>query len=106
MPRDQKLNLILPVACGWAQVHGDTELPALHGKRLHGLADLFAKVCRRLGACRRQGFGRSVVVCVSRDNLRAWLDDPQALKPQCNMPSLKLSDNELDALTDYLCTLK
>jgi cytochrome c oxidase subunit 2 len=46
------------------------------------------------------------VVPLTRGNLHAWLDDPQALKPQCNMPSLKLSDNELDALTDYLCTLK
>jgi cytochrome c oxidase subunit 2 len=48
----------------------------------------------------------SGVVPLTRGNLHAWLDDPQALKPQCNMPSLKLSDNELDALTDYLCTLK
>ena len=48
----------------------------------------------------------SGVVPLTRDNLRAWLDDPQSLKPQCNMPSLKLSDNELDAVTDYLCTLK
>ena len=43
---------------------------------------------------------------LNRDNLRAWLDDPQAMKPQCNMPSLKLDEGELDALTDYLLSLK
>ncbi|MFM7809361.1 MAG: c-type cytochrome, partial [Planctomycetota bacterium] len=48
----------------------------------------------------------SGVVPLTRENLRAWLDDPQALKPQCNMPSLKLEESELDAITDYLLTLK
>ncbi len=43
---------------------------------------------------------------INRQTIRAWLDDPQALKPGCNMPSLKLSDAELDAVTDYLLTLK
>ena len=43
---------------------------------------------------------------LTRENLRAWIADPQVLKPQCNMPSLKLSDEELDAVTDYLLTLK
>jgi cytochrome c oxidase subunit 2 len=48
----------------------------------------------------------SGMVPLNRDNLRAWLDDPQALKPGCNMPSLKLTGPELDALSDYLLTLK
>ena len=48
----------------------------------------------------------SGMVPLTRDNLRAWLDDPQAMKPQCNMPSLKLDEAELDAITDYLLTLK
>jgi cytochrome c oxidase subunit 2 len=43
---------------------------------------------------------------LDRDTLRAWIDDPQVLKPGCNMPSLKLSPGELDAVTDYLLTLK
>ena len=25
-------------------------------------------------------------------NLRAWIDNPQAIKPGCYMPSMKLSD--------------
>jgi cytochrome c oxidase subunit 2 len=43
---------------------------------------------------------------LDRETLRAWIDDPQSLKPGCNMPSLKLSPAELDAVTDYLLTLK
>jgi cytochrome c oxidase subunit 2 len=42
---------------------------------------------------------------LNRDNLRAWIDDPNQLKPGCNMPSLKLDPPELDAVTDYLMTL-
>ena len=43
---------------------------------------------------------------LTRANLRQWIADPQVLKPGCNMPSLQLSDTELDAVTDYLMTLK
>jgi cytochrome c oxidase subunit 2 len=43
---------------------------------------------------------------LTRENLRAWIDDPQVIKPGCNMPSLKLSPAELDAVTDYLMTLR
>jgi len=39
------------------------------------------------------------------DNLRAWVKDPQKIKPGCLMPAFGLSDNELKKLTDYLLTL-
>jgi cytochrome c oxidase subunit 2 len=39
-------------------------------------------------------------------NLRAWIADPQSVKPGCLMPSFKLSDRELDQVTAYLETLK
>ncbi len=42
---------------------------------------------------------------LNRDTLRAWLVDPQQLKPGCNMPSLQLTEPELDALVDYLLSL-
>jgi cytochrome c oxidase subunit 2 len=42
----------------------------------------------------------------TEENLRAWLVDPQNVKPGCNMPSLKLSDTQLDAVVAYLVTLK
>jgi cytochrome c oxidase subunit 2 len=38
--------------------------------------------------------------------LRAWIENPQALKPGCNMPSLQLDTQELDAVTAYLLTLR
>lgn len=38
--------------------------------------------------------------------LKAWIDNPQALKPGCNMPSLQLDPQELDAVTAYLLTLR
>jgi len=46
------------------------------------------------------------------ENLRAWLADPNAMKPMQNavngigMPNLNLTDDELDALTAYLLTLR
>jgi cytochrome c oxidase subunit 2 len=42
----------------------------------------------------------------NRQNLKAWINDPQALKPGCNMPALKLDDRELDDVVDYLMTLR
>ena len=41
-----------------------------------------------------------------RQNLKAWINDPQALKPGCNMPALKLDERELDDVVDYLMTLR
>ena len=42
----------------------------------------------------------------TRANLRAWIKEPDALKPASLMPSLGLDDRELDAVTDYLMTLR
>ncbi len=38
--------------------------------------------------------------------LRAWLHDPNALKPGALMPAMQLDDRKLDALVAYLLTLK
>jgi cytochrome c oxidase subunit II len=42
----------------------------------------------------------------THDNLRSWLKDPEAIKPGSLMPSMKLSDRDLDALTAYMETLR
>jgi cytochrome c oxidase subunit 2 len=42
----------------------------------------------------------------TRENLRAWLKDPQEIKPGSLMPDMQLSDPQLDALVAYLVTLK
>jgi cytochrome c oxidase subunit 2 len=40
------------------------------------------------------------------ENLRLWIRNPAAIKPGCLMPAMELSDQELDALTAYLQTLR
>src|SRR6266446_1131619 len=39
------------------------------------------------------------------DHLRAWLKDPQVLKPGCLMPNMKLEDKQVDEILAYLRTL-
>jgi len=40
------------------------------------------------------------------NNLKAWIDDPQAIKPGCDMPALKLDPEQIEMLVAYLATLK
>jgi len=42
----------------------------------------------------------------TRENLRLWIQNPDALKPGSLMPAMRLSDSELDALVNYLETLR
>ena len=40
------------------------------------------------------------------ENLRAWIQNPDSIKPGSLMPAMKLSPQDLDALTAYLETLR
>src|SRR5258705_3651659 len=40
------------------------------------------------------------------EQLRLWIQNPDAIKPGSRMPSMHLSDRELDAVTAYLTTLR
>lgn len=40
------------------------------------------------------------------DNLRLWLENPDAIKPGSLMPAMKLSDRDLDALVGYMESLR
>ncbi|MGH7179844.1 MAG: cytochrome c oxidase subunit II [Tepidisphaeraceae bacterium] len=42
----------------------------------------------------------------TRENLRAWIANPNHFKPGALMPGMKLSDAELDEVVDYLMTLR
>ncbi|HEY0701450.1 MAG TPA: cytochrome c oxidase subunit II [Candidatus Acidoferrales bacterium] len=42
----------------------------------------------------------------TRENLRAWIQSPDSIKPGSLMPAMKLNDHDLDALTSYLETLR
>jgi cytochrome c oxidase subunit II len=41
----------------------------------------------------------------TKENLRAWIKDPQEIKPGCLMPNMQLTDPQLDAVVRYLATL-
>lgn len=41
----------------------------------------------------------------TRENLEKWIKDPDAYKPGCLMPAMKLSDSDIDKITSYLVTL-
>jgi cytochrome c oxidase subunit II len=40
------------------------------------------------------------------DNLRLWIQNPNAIKPGSLMPAMQLSDSDLDSLLSYLETLR
>src|SRR5260370_42422612 len=40
------------------------------------------------------------------ENLRLWIENPDAIKPGSLMPAMKLSDADLEALVRYLDTLR
>jgi cytochrome c oxidase subunit 2 len=42
----------------------------------------------------------------TRDNLRLWIQNPNAIKPGSLMPTMQMTDADLDALVQYLETLR
>ncbi|HEV2714237.1 MAG TPA: cytochrome c [Terriglobales bacterium] len=40
------------------------------------------------------------------DNLRLWIQDPNAIKPGSLMPAMKLTDADVDAVVKYMETLR
>jgi len=40
------------------------------------------------------------------ENLRLWIENPDAIKPGSLMPAMKLSDSDLDALVRYMQSLR
>jgi cytochrome c oxidase subunit 2 len=41
----------------------------------------------------------------TQENLRLWIQNPDAIKPGSRMPAMNLTDKELDEVTAYLQTL-
>jgi cytochrome c oxidase subunit 2 len=48
----------------------------------------------------------SGVIPNTPENLRAWVKDPQAIKPGNLMPNMQLNARELDEVVSYLSSLK
>jgi cytochrome c oxidase subunit 2 len=42
----------------------------------------------------------------TRENLKRWIRNPEEFKPGCLMPAMNLSEQELEAVTSYLETLR
>jgi cytochrome c oxidase subunit 2 len=42
----------------------------------------------------------------NRENLRAWIQNPDSIKPGSLMPAMQLNEKDLNALTAYLLTLR
>jgi len=53
----------------------------------------------------RETIGAGVVPNTA-ENLRAWVRDPQHIKPGALMPNMQLSDGELDQMVAYLSSLR
>jgi len=80
--------------------------------------DLACMNCHAINGVSDGSFGPNLTHLMSRttigsgvaplnpQTLRSWVDDPQNLKMGCNMPSLKLEPEQLDAIVAYLLTLK
>jgi cytochrome c oxidase subunit 2 len=75
--------------------------------------------CHAVGATPADGrFGPDLTHLMSRvtiasgaaantpENLRLWIQDPNAIKPGSLMPAMKLSDSDLDAVVSYMETLR
>jgi cytochrome c oxidase subunit 2 len=75
--------------------------------------------CHAISATAAKGrFGPDLTHLMSRDTLasgaapntpeklRAWMRDPQTIKPGALMPNMQLSEKELDQIVAYLLTLK
>jgi cytochrome c oxidase subunit 2 len=46
------------------------------------------------------------IVPNNRANLRQWIQNPDFFKPGSLMPAMSLDEADLDAVTDYLMTLR
>jgi len=42
----------------------------------------------------------------NKDNLRLWIKEPDSIKPGCLMPAMQMSEQDIDAVTSYLMTLR
>jgi cytochrome c oxidase subunit 2 len=46
------------------------------------------------------------MIPLDRDNLHAWITDPQQIKSGCTMPAFGLSEKNVNLITDFLMSLK
>lgn len=85
------------VSCHQVYTEGGTRSPGVGPDLTHLLS--------------REEFAGAIIE-TTEENLRAWIDDPNAIKPMqyesngIGMPDIDLSEDEIDALVAYLMTLE
>ena len=116
------LRVIVQPQDEFAQWVATQQAPAIDDPGVRGGRELFQSVacinCHTVRGTTANGlFGPDLTHLMSRatlaagvakntpENLRAWIDDPDTLKPGARMPAMKLSRNDLDQLVTYLLTL-
>jgi cytochrome c oxidase subunit 2 len=99
------------------QQHAIEDEAALAGKRIFETTACIN--CHAIGGTVANGrYGPDLTHLMSRktlasgaaantpENLRLWIDNPEAIKPGSLMPAMKLNDADLDALVRYMATLR
>jgi len=61
-------------------------------------------VCHRAGGVGTPLAG--IAERMTREEVRTWIADPKKIKPKTAMPKFPLKPEELEAVTDYVMTLK
>jgi cytochrome c oxidase subunit 2 len=117
------LRVIVHPKDEFAQWVAMQQAPAIDDPAVRGGRELFQSVacinCHTVRGTSANGiFGPDLTHLMSRatlaagvapitpDNLRAWINNPDALKPGARMPAMKLSPDELDHIAAYLLTLR
>jgi cytochrome c oxidase subunit 2 len=75
--------------------HAINNVPSLYPQTAPDLTHVASR--QTLGGC---------IISNTPENLARWLHDPQAIKSGCRMPNLKLDDNQVADLVNYLETLQ
>jgi cytochrome c oxidase subunit 2 len=117
------LRVVVHPKDGFAQWVATQQAPAIDDPEVRGGRELFQSVacvnCHTVRGTPANGiFGPDLTHLMSRstlaagtaantpENLRAWVNNPAALKPGALMPAMQLSRADLDQLVAYLLTLR
>ena len=117
------LRVVVESPEDFAQWMAAQQQPAAVDPAVQAGRDLFMKTscvnCHRIAGTLAVGvFGPDLTRLMTREtiaagaarnttaDLRAWVRDPQTLKPGCLMPNMQLTDPQVDQIVSYLQTLK
>ena len=104
--REQEQSAAIPVSDATRDgLKNFQTLTCINCHSIHGVSVTASAAPDLTHLADRQNLGGGVLFN-TETNLVRWLKNPQAIKPGCFMPNLKLTDAQAGALTIYLGTLK